>query len=1057
MMRCAKKEWMKTRALPVGLFLLVWSCCNAGAAVLYVDANSANPMAPYADWSTAAAAIQDAVDASTNGDVILVTNGVYNVGGQFDVGLDWWFLQSRVTVDRPVSIQSVNGPEVTSIEGAPGLGESAIRCIYLGAGSSLTGFTLTNGSTRGDAPWYEPFNDLSGPAAFCEVDAVISNCIITGNSAYGSAGGVDYGTIINSVISNNVAYDTGGAAYGSTLINCLVSGNQANNGGGGTVECTLLNCVLTNNSTGGGYGGAALSCTLSNCTLTANTAPDGGGAALSQLYNCKVTDNVAGSDQGGGGTFQSALTTCALVNNRSGSYGGGDFGSILNHCTLSGNTAALDGGGSYQGTLTNCIVYYNSAQRGANYSAASLQYCCATPLADGVGNIADPPGLVDGFHLSGGSPCLGAAGAGNIAAGDIDGEPWNAPPAIGCDDYHLETPAGPLSVTIQANYTNVAAGFAIVFLSDINGSVSSNAWDFGDGMTLTNQSGATHAWAAPGDYLVAFTVYNDSNPGGVGASMMIHIGDGTNYVAQGNSNPVAPYNSWATAATNIQDAIDQAVLGATVLVSNGVYQTGGRPVGNPPDFGPILTNRVAVTNLLTITSVNGPAVTSIVGYQVPGTINDYGAVRCVYLAAGANLSGFTITNGATGPGGSDGVWESWGGGVDCASDEAVVSNCVIVNNASGDTGGGANGGTYYNCQFLGNQSAWAGGAEGAVLNGCVFALNNAANWGGGVDYSTINNCTITGNTAGSAGGVSYSTVNNSIIYFNNASDGNTTGSTLNYCCTIPLPDGSTGCITNAPQLADFAHLSAGSPCRQAGNPAYATGTDIDGEAWLNPPSIGCDEYHAGAVTGSLVLTVSATYTNVIADFTVNFTGLISGHTSANSWDFGDGTITSNIAYVSHSWQTVGDYAVVFRGYNEDFPGGVSFTQVVHVVPGIYYVAQGNPSPVAPYTSWAAAANNIQDAADVAAAGGTILVSNGVYTAGGRVVNGAMSNRVALVRPTILQSVNGPLVTTIMGAADPVTTNGDQAVRCVYLGENTSLTGFTLTNGATRNLGDGTTN
>ncbi len=217
------------------------------------------------------------------------------------------------------------------------------------------------------------------------------------------------------------------------------------------------------------------------------------------------------------------------------------------------------------------------------------------------------------------------------------------------------------------------------------------------------------------------------------------------YVDLNSSNPISPYISWATAATNIQDAVDAAVAGDQILVTNGIYQTGGKAV-----FG-TMTNRVAIDKLVALRSVNGPQVTTIQGYQIPGVTNGDGAIRCVYLTNGASLAGFTLTNGATRAAG-DLLHAQDGGGLWCESTAEVVSNCVIIGNSAFSAGGGAEGGMLERCTVQSNSADSGGGADRATLNNCVVTGNSASVYGGGAFYGSLTNCVLRFNSARYGGG-----------------------------------------------------------------------------------------------------------------------------------------------------------------------------------------------------------------------------------------------------------------------------------------------------------------
>jgi hypothetical protein len=266
----------------------------------------------------------------------------------------------------------------------------------------------------------------------------------------------------------------------------------------------------------------------------------------------------------------------------------------------------------------------------------------------------------------------------------------------------------------------------------------------------------------------------------IGISVAAQANGGSiRYVDVNSGSPTAPYTSWSTAANTIQDAFDVASSGDQILVTNGVYESGGRPMS-----GTLVSNRVVINKPLAVSSVNGPGFTVIKGVFVPNqsamNTNGYLSVRCAYVTNGALLSGFTLTNGGVLTIAAN-VFDQSGAGAWCEAN-GMLSNCVVQGNAAYFAGGGVNQGVCVDCTIVSNSvRVWGGGASGSVLRNCRINGNQQSHpntgGGGGVYSCFVTNCVLTGNHAAGndagygGGGAHSSTLDHCTLVGNSASWG----------------------------------------------------------------------------------------------------------------------------------------------------------------------------------------------------------------------------------------------------------------------------------------------
>jgi len=505
---------------------------NAFAVTRYVDLNATGGNNGIS-WTDAFTTIQAALDVANPGDEIWVAQGVYNEvrnsGGSNPFGS--LNLVSQVDVyggfegDETARSQRDIDRFVTIIDGANGraAGVAAYNVVLAADNALLDGFTIRNGAANGSANNRE---QRGGGVYINTVDFTLSNCIVSGNSAFIAGGGIyiedvqyNDATGAGPFTTQNVVI-TDSIIENNTCRNPSLSGPLDHGIGGGIstlqADPTIQRCVIRNNLAQYG-GGMLLQWTrpgplVSDCLIYGNTARQRGGgvyllSAEATLRNCTIMRNTAqqaqpnpgadpGTNYGGGAVNQNSTvlpwpsgvsvpsTTPAYINclirDNTDSSGLSSPEQIVNQPWTPINP-----------TFSNCNIGPNSFAGQANSAPALVDpingdYRYANGTTFGVNDGTDGVSSTDirGFSRQG-TPDIGAYEFGTTpVVADFDGDPKS--PAF-------------VIVGNNVEFDNLSQEFLF-------GTSSSAAylWNFGDATTSTVEH-PSKAYSAVGDYTVSLT------------------------------------------------------------------------------------------------------------------------------------------------------------------------------------------------------------------------------------------------------------------------------------------------------------------------------------------------------------------------------------------------------------------------------------------------------------------------------------------------------------------------------------------------------------------------
>ena len=388
--------------------------------------------------------IQAGIDASSDGDTVLVSPGTYYENISFN--------------GKAITVTSSSGPGTTVVDGQQ-LGPVVTFASNETRASVLSGFTLTNGYgtfnagyqgggilMQGASPTIQG-NVIASNAACAEGmglassggGPLIQNNIIQGNTQSGCSGGPGGGglyvsgnsdlEIIGNVIIGNSDYSGGGAMaiYGATglvVSNNVISSNQ----GGGIYlysnpgDGVFVQNLITNNTSGPGFSWQNPPAVVVSNTITGNSGPYYGGA--SEVSAGQMNSSVTMENNLLVGTADRPALSC-------GSY------DASNPPVMTNNDVFSAGGSGYDSSCPNLTGVSGNIE--------------ADPLFAAL--------LSDNYRLQIGSPAINAGNnsAPNLPQTDFAGDPRiaNNVVDIGVDEYVRK------SVLTLSTYSVVYAAQAV--------------------------------------------------------------------------------------------------------------------------------------------------------------------------------------------------------------------------------------------------------------------------------------------------------------------------------------------------------------------------------------------------------------------------------------------------------------------------------------------------------------------------------------------------------------------------------------------------------------------